>query len=127
MLRQIDVLNVQQALAENGHRPVAHDGRAGGGQHICQEGERPRSQNHDVRVVVRLQQLDLRWAGSTGSAAAPQILKCNMAMVKLAHQDWDRLLNGEDAERIFHGYGQQLAELPQRVELQDLIILPQLR
>ena len=60
LLSQVNVFDGEQAGAEGWHSAMPHDGGAGGWQHICQEGDCPRCQQHDVRVVLRIQQLHLK-------------------------------------------------------------------
>jgi len=60
LLCQIDVLDVEQALAQGRHPPVPDDGGAGGGQVVCQVRQGACRQQHDVRIVVSLQQADLQ-------------------------------------------------------------------
>ena len=60
LLCKVDVLDGQQARAEGWHSAMPHDGGAGGRQHICQEGNRTGCQQHDIRVVLRIQQVHLK-------------------------------------------------------------------
>ncbi len=60
LLGKVNVLDGEQARAERRHSPMPHDGGAGGGQDIRQEGERPRCHQHDVWVVLGVQQVDLQ-------------------------------------------------------------------
>lgn len=60
LLGEVDVLDGEQARTEGRHGTVAHYGGAGRGQHVRQEGQRTRRQQHDVRIVLRVQQVHLR-------------------------------------------------------------------
>lgn len=59
LLRQVNVLDIQQALTERLDCPMAHNRGAGGGQDVSQEGQGSSRQQHDVWIVVYLEQIDL--------------------------------------------------------------------
>ena len=62
LLREVDVLDGEQAGAEGGHCAMPHDGGARRRQHIRQEGDGAGGQEHDVRVVLGVQQVHLQAA-----------------------------------------------------------------
>ena len=70
LLCEVDVLDGEQARAEGGHGAVAHDGGARRRQHVRQEGDGARGQQHDVGVVLGVQQVDLRSAVACRSPPA---------------------------------------------------------
>lgn len=56
LLGEVDVLYGEQARTETRHRLVVHDGGAGGREHVRQVRQRARRQQHQVGVVLRVQQ-----------------------------------------------------------------------
>jgi len=66
LLRQVDILNGEQALAKCRHCAVAHNCSARHREHVRHEGQGTCGEQHHVRVVVSAKALDLwTWAGST--------------------------------------------------------------
>ena len=65
LLRQVDVLDGQQAGAEGGRRAVADDGGGGGREDVGQKGEGARGQQHEVGAVLVAQEGHL-WRQGAG-------------------------------------------------------------
>ena len=62
LLREVDVLDGEQAGAEGRHCAVTHDGGARGRQDVCQECYGAGCQKHDIGVVLGIQQVYLQAA-----------------------------------------------------------------
>ena len=63
LLGEVDVLDGEQAGAEDGHGPVPRDGAARRRHRVCHEGQRTRREQHHVGVVLRVEEPDLRGEG----------------------------------------------------------------
>jgi hypothetical protein len=60
LFSEVDVLDVEETLAQGRYPAVPHDGGTRAGQIVGQVSQRAGSQQHDVWVVVSLEQADLQ-------------------------------------------------------------------
>mmetsp|Transcript_5126 Transcript_5126/g.18736 ORF Transcript_5126/g.18736 Transcript_5126/m.18736 type:complete len:1950 (-) Transcript_5126:161-6010(-) len=93
---QVNVLNIEQSRAERGQAIVVHHGRARGGQHVHEMGQGPGRQEHDVRIVL---------------------------VVEQPHQQRHESIQGKGGQRVFGRHGEHLAKGGECLHLAALVAL----